>query len=262
MAFCIKCGKEIAEGELCESCQSVQNEPAGEKAKTNVDVKGEATNIIGNVADIVGDPEGGVERFVSGITWAKVAVLSAIYALIDVLFGIWNKISANIDYKKSLKEQADDLDMDLDEYLDWIDLDLAKIYKTGNIVKGVFMDILYAAAAIAVTAVVFYFAIKLIKKTKATWQTVFAISIIDLLVIVPVMVVNQLLGLIPDFKLLTWIMGAISTISSVGAIVLTYLAAKKECGDTKSTVYVVMSSYVVSGFAISFVNFLIVSLFS
>lgn len=253
MAFCTKCGKEVADGEVC-SCQATKAAPV------NVDVAGEAGNIIGNAMDIVGDPEGGVARFLAGISWAKVVVLTAIYAILDVIYGLWYKIKANIDYKNMLEDSADDLDMDLDEYMDWLDIDSASRYGAGDIVKGIFMDILGVAAAVAVTALVFWLAFKFIKKTQITWQKAFGIAVIDFLIAIPLFVVYHVLDFVPDFKLWAWILSAISAVNIWGQKIITYLAVRSECEDTKSAVYVAVPSIAAISLLTSFVSFILTSL--
>ncbi|MGN0165428.1 MAG: hypothetical protein ACI39R_04535 [Lachnospiraceae bacterium] len=254
MAFCTKCGKEIKDGEIC-SC-----ELTGAGSKSSVDVKGLANGIVGTAADIVVNPKEGTKSFVEGISWLYMSILAGVYALIRVLFNIIDKIKANSEHKKLIEEWADDWDMDVEDYIDEFDVE-EKIYSFGDFIKGAFMDILYVAAAIAITAVVIYFAVMLIKKVKITWRTAFAIAVIDLLVIIPLVLLNDILGLIPSFKLLSWIMAAISSVRAWGAMIITYLGIKSVCGDTKSTVYVSAPSYFVISFATSLVNFIIASIF-
>lgn len=253
MAFCTKCGKEVADGEVC-SCQATNASPV------NVNVAGEAGNIIGNAMDIVGDPEGGVARFLAGVSWAKVVVLTAIYAILDVIYGLWYKIKANIDYKNMLEDSADDLDMDLDEYMDWLDIDSASRYSAGDIIKGIFMDILGVAAAVAVTALVFWLAFKFIKKVQITWQKAFGIAVIELLVVIPLLLAYRILDFIPDFKLWAWILSAIWAVKSWGSVIITYLAVRSECEDTKSAIYVAVPSIATISLLTAFVNFILTSL--
>lgn len=252
MAFCTKCGKEVADGEVC-SCQATKAAPV------NVDVAGEAGNIIGNAMDIVGDPEGGVARFLAGISWAKVVVLTAIYAILDIVYGIWNMVKSNIENKKRWEDYADDLDMDLDEYIDEFELD-EYLNSFGDIMKGVFMDILYVAATVAVTALVFWLAFKFIKKVQITWQKAFGIAVIELLIVIPLLLAYRILDFVPDFKLWSWILSAIWAVKSWGSVVLTYLAVRSECEDTKSAVYVAAPSIAVISLLTAFANFIISSL--
>ncbi len=253
MAFCTKCGKEIADGQIC-SCQRT-------KSSANVDVANEATNLISDVIEVTSDPENGVSRFISGASWAKIAILTAIYAILDVIYGIFSKVKSNIDYKKQLEEFADNLDMDLDDYLDFIDLDSAKMYEISDIIKGIFSDIITVAAAVAVAALVFWLAFKFISKTEITWQKAFSIAVIDLLIAIPVFVVYHVLDFIPDFKLLGWILSSISAFGLWGEKIITYLAVRSESNDTKSAVYVAAPSVFAISFLTLFVNFLINSLF-
>lgn len=250
MAFCPQCGKQLNEGEVC-SCQA---------DKKTVAVKAAANSIIGNAKDIVNQPEEGVGRFTAGISWLNIVIIAGIYGVVRILSNLWMMIKANIDRKERLEEYADKIDMDLEEYIDEFDLDVL-VYEFGDIIKNVFLDVLLTAAGVAVTAVVFYFAVKLIKKLQITWKTAFAIAVIDLMIVVPLMLVNEILGLIPDFKLLDWIISAISSVSTWGSVILTYLGIKSVCGDTKSTVYTMILGCAVCSIATSLVNFLLVSLF-
>ncbi len=253
MAFCSKCGKAIADGQIC-SCQKT-------KSSANVDVANEATNLVTNVVELTSDPEGGVSRFLNSASWAKVVILTAIYAVLDVIYGIFTKIQANIRHKNDLEEYADNLDLDLDEYLDFIDMDSAKLYEVGDIIKGVFSDIISVAVGVAITALVFWLAFKFISKAEISWKKAFAIATIDLLIAIPVFVVYHVLDFIPDFKLLGWILSSISAFGIWGEKIITYLAVRDESDDTKSAIYVAAPSILAITFLTLFANFLINSLF-
>ena len=160
---------------------------------------------------------------------------------------------------KSLEEIADDLDMDLEDYIDDFNVDELR-YEVGDIFKGVFMDILYVAAGIAITAAVFFFAIKLIKKVQISWKQAFAIATIEYLIIIPVFVVIRVLDFIPDFKLLSWIMSAIGSARGFIATILTYLSVKSVCEDTKSTVYTCVPAYAVISIVSSLIYFVLGSI--
>lgn len=253
MAFCSKCGKEIADGQVC-SCQKT-------KSSANIDVANEATNLVTNVIDVASDPEGGVSRFLNSASWAKIAILTAIYAVLDVIYGIFSKVKSNIRHKKDLEEYADNLDMDLDEYLDFLDIDSEKLYEIGDIVKGVFNDIISVAVAVAIAALVFWLAFKFISKAEISWKKAFAIATIDLLIAIPVFVVYHVLDFIPDFKLLSWILSSISAFGVWGEKIIAYLAIRSESDDTKSAIYVAAPSILATTFLTIFANFLINSLF-
>ena len=256
MAFCTKCGKEINDGEVC-SCQTV-------KAASNVDVADRATGIVGNAQEIVADPEVGTKKFVEGASWVTMSIMAGIYAIITVLFNIISKIRTNIRHKKDTLEWVEDLadamDMDVDEYCDEYDVDLI-VYKFGDFLKGAFIDILEVAAGIALMAVATYFAVILVKKIKITWQQAFAIAVVELMVVVPLVLVNNILGFIPSFKLLSWIMSAIYAVRNFGAIVLTYFGIKAVCGDSKSTVYAAVPAIAACSLASSLVFFILNSIF-
>lgn len=251
MAFCPKCGKQINEGEQC-SCQGAR--------AANVDVAALANGVVGSAKDIIRDPEAGVNKFVAGANWLNAAVLTGLYALIEVIFSLWYMIKANMERKANLKEYADDWDMDLDEYLDEMDIDLAA-YDFGDMIKNVFMDILHVAAGVAVMAVVVFFVVKFVKKLQLTWKSAFAIATIELLIMIPLSLLNEVLGFLPDFKLLSWIMTAISSVQSWGAILLTFLGLKAICKDIKSTVYVMIPVCALCSIGSSLVYFLINSVF-
>lgn len=251
MAFCTKCGKELTDGEIC-SCET-----AGKKANPAEGLVGE---IVGAAKDIVQDPKEGAKRFVDNISWLGMSVLAAIYAVINVLYGVWYKVKANIDRKNQIEDWADDLDMDFEDYVDDFDVDVAA-YDGGEIFKGVFMDILEVAAGIAIVAVVLFFAVKLFKKIQLTWKSAFAIATIELLVAIPFVLAYRILDFIPDFKLLSWIMVAISLVKGWCMTILTYLALKSVCKDTKSTVYVYVPSLAVISFATSLIFFILNSIF-
>lgn len=250
MAFCTKCGKQLKDGEVC-SCQ-------GGKA-SNLDVTAAANGIMGAVKEIIADPQEGAKKFVAGISWVGMAVLAVIYALITVLTNVFYKVKANINHVSDLKDWADDMDMDYEDYVDEFDVDTL-VYEVGDIIKGIFTDILQVAAGIAIMAVVTYFAVKLIKKIEITWKMAVAIAVIELVIIVPLTVVYRVLDFIPDFKLLSWILGAISSVRSWGAIILTYLGIKSVCGDSKSAIYVGLPTIAVVSIVSSLVSFLITSI--
>ncbi len=254
MAFCTKCGRQINDGEVC-SCQS---------GSMNVDVSAVANGLIGSGKDIIADPEGGSGRFIAGITWAKVAILSAIYAIMTIIFNIFDKISRNIDTKKRLKETFEDnedlydsLDIDFEDFLDDSNY---PVYEFGDFIKGIFQDLIYIAAGIAITAVIFFFAMKLIQKIEITWQAAFALSVIDLIAMIPLTLCYEVLGLLPDFTLLSWIMSAIISVRGLLTTVLVYFGIKNVCGNSTSAIYVAVPAFAASSIAISFVNFLINSL--
>ncbi len=216
-------------------------------------------DIIGSVKAIIADPKEGAKKFVDSISWIAMAVMTAVYAVLDVIYGIWIKVKANIEHYENLEDAADDWDMDVEDYIDDFNLD-ESIYEVGDIIKGVLMDILYVAAGVAITAVVFFFAIKLIKKVQITWKQAFAISVIDYLIIIPVFVVIRVLDFIPDFKLLSWIMTAITSAKSFIATILTYLGVKSVCEDTKSTVYTCVPAYAVISIVSSLIYFILGSI--
>lgn len=273
MAFCPDCGKEIQDGEVClckqsanEAQATAQAEQTTQTAQTvapnlNVDVKEIANGFFGLVKQIIADPKEGTKKFVKGISWLNIGIVAAIYAILDVLFGIWSKIEANIERRKNVKEFAEKMGISFKKYVDEFDVDTS-VYGFGDILKGAIMDVLQVAAGIAISAVVFYFAVKLIKKAKITWKMAFAIAVIELLAIVPCTLVYEILGLIPSFKLLSWIMSAVLAVRSFGSTILTYLGLESVCEDTKSTVYVAVPAWAICSIASSLVAFLLNSLLS
>lgn len=253
MAFCQYCGKELSDGEIC-SCQ-------GSAAQaSNIDVKALANGVWGTTKEILADPEEGSKGFVRGISWLNIGIIAAVYAILEIIYGIWDKIEVNIETSNSYKKIAKEYGMKLKDYAkDW-GIDLTP-YGFGDIMKGVFMDLLHAAAGIAISAVVFFLAVKLIKKISITWREAFAIAVIELIVIVPLTLLNQVLGLIPTFKLLVWIMASITSVRIFASTILTYLGLKGKCGDTRSTLYVAIPAVAVGSIATALVTFLINSLF-
>ena len=218
-------------------------------------------DFLTTVKTIVTDPKEGVKRFVDGANWIIMGIMAVIYAGITVLSNVVYKIQRNFKDKEYWEEIADDMDMDLADYIDEFDIDVYS-YEFGDIVKGVFIDILEVIATIGITAVVFFFAVKLIKKIQITWKQAFAIATIELLIFIPLTIVYKVFDLIPDFKLLSWIMSMIISVRSWGSAIITYLGLKSVCEDTKSTIYVSVPAVAVISLANSFVFFLLTSLFS
>ncbi len=265
MAFCPNCGKEVKDGEVC-SCQTT-NQSAKAKAAMNVDVNAMATGFVGTVKEIVANPTEGVKKFVDGVSWMMMGVIAVIYAFISVITGIVDKIVANIkanaDRREMYEEIADDLDMDFEDYVDDFDIDLdATIYELSDIVKGGFYDIIEIAIGISLMAVVVFFAVKIISKINMTWKQAFAISVIDLIIFVPLYIVTEILGILPDFRLLSWIISAIITVRSWGGTIIEYIALKSVCGDTKSTVYAGIPAKAAYSLLYAFATFLVYSLFN
>lgn len=250
MAFCMQCGKQLKDGEVC-SCQ-------GGKA-AGIDITAEANGFIGTLKEIITNPQEGARKFVTGGSWIAIIVLAAIYAIITVITDVFYKVKANLTHISDLKDWADDMDMDYEDYIDEFDVDTA-VYEFGDIIKGVFTDVLNVAAGIAIMAVVTYFAVKLIKKVEITWKMAFAIAVIELIVVIPLLVVYRVLDFIPDFKLLSWILSAIGSVRTWGAILLTYLGIKSVCGDSKSAIYVTLPTIGVCSIVTSLVGFLISSI--
>ena len=185
--------------------------------------------------------------------------LCGLYAIIVVLSNVFYKIGRNIENVKRLKDLADDYDMDYEDYIDDFDIE-PLVYEVGDIIKSVFTDVLTIVAGIVITAAVFYFAIMMIKKIKITWKQAFAIAVVDLMIMVPLLFVTEVLDLIPDFKLLSWVISAIVSVRSWGSTILTYLGLKSVCGDTRSTIYVSVPAMAVISIISSLINFLIYSI--
>ncbi len=263
MAFCPNCGKEVKDGEVC-SCQTA-NQSAKAKVASNIDVNAMATGFVATVKEIIANPSEGAKKFVDGVNWIIIAILTAVYALINMVTGVINKIVANFEANKERKEFyeeiADKLDMDLDDYVDEYDVDLdATIYEFPDIIKGAISSVLSVAAGIAITALVIFFAVKLINKINMTWKQAFAIATIDLLIYLPVRVVVEVLGILPDFRLLSWIISALWALTW-GGTVLEFLGLRSVCGDTKKAVYAGVPAMVAISFIGSIVNLIIGMIF-
>lgn len=262
MAICPNCGKEVNEGAVCSCQQTAQAKPA-----SNIDVQAMATGFVAMVKEIIANPVAGVKNFVNNVSWIVMAILVAINAIINVVDGVFEKIKHNINAIKYFKDQedhyedmADMLDMDLDDYIDEYNLepDTIGIF---DFIKDAFFDVVYVAAGVAIVAVVFFFAVKLINKIQMTWKQAFAIATINLLIYLPLRLVTEFLGIIPSFTLLSWIISAISSVSSWGGTILRFLAVDSVCGDTKKTIYAGVPAVAVISLATSFVWFLLYSLF-
>lgn len=251
MAFCPKCGKQIADGATCD-CQ--------DKVITTAQAKEAATGALGSAVDIISDPVGGVKRFIDSVTWIRTIVLVAISYLISVIVDLKYYLKANHEHKKWLEDAADRLDMDIDEYCDEFDIDEVQ-YGFGKIFKAEIQDLLLAVASVAITAVVIFFVFKLFNQVVITWEKAFAMATITMLVTIPCSVVNFILGLIPSFKLLSWIMSSITACSVAIQAMLTYTAYKGEVVDTKKCIYTFVIAETVGTFAYLFVSFLINALF-
>lgn len=264
MAFCPNCGKEVKDGEVC-SCQAA-NQSAKAKAAVNIDVNAMATGFVGTVKEIIADPSAGAKKFVDGVNWIVIALLAVVYALINVVTNVIDKIARNIEMMKNFKENedhyedmADMLDMDLEDYIDKYDLE-PNTYGIFDFIKGAISDVLYVAAGIAITALVIFFAVKLINKINMTWKQAFAIATIDLLIYLPIRVVTEVLGILPDFRLLSWIISALWALTWGGTI-LEFLGLKSVCGDTKKAVYAGVPAMAVISLVSSVVNMIIAMIF-
>ena len=235
----------------------------------NIDVKATATGFVGMVKEIIANPVEGVKNFVNNVSWIVMAILVAVNAIINVVRGIVDNIKHDInaleyynDRKDDLEDLADMADMDLDDYLDYYDIELeADTVGVFGYIKDVIFDIINVAAGVAIVAVVFFFAVKLINKIQMTWKQAFAIATINLLIYLPLRLVTEFLGIIPSFTLLSWIIGAISSVSSWGSTILRFLAVDSVCGDTKKTIYAGVPAVAVISIANAFVYFLLYSLF-
>lgn len=235
----------------------------------NIDVKATATGFVGMVKEIIANPVEGVKNFVNNVSWIVMAILVAVNAIINVVRGIVDNIKHDInaleyynDRKDDLEDLADMADMDLDDYLDYYDIELeADTVGVLGYIKDVIFDIINVAAGIAIVAVVFFFAVKLINKIQMTWKQAFAIATINLLIYLPLRLVTEFLGIIPSFTLLSWIISAIVSVRSWGGTILTFLAVDSVCGDTKKTIYAGVPAMAVISLASSFVWFLLYSLF-
>lgn len=242
MAFCTSCGRPLQDGEIC-NCQNNNgfnnngfNNSGynnGFNNNVNFDVKSETRGIVDSAKLIIADPKNGVSRFIAGTSKASMMVLAALYAIIVVLSNVLYKVQSNIKYD---------------------------LYETGEIIKGIFTDTLSALSDIAITAVVFYFVIKILTKCNVTWKQAFAIAVVDLMIMIPLLFVTEVLDLIPDFKLLSWVISAIVSVRSWGSTILTYLGLKSVCGDTRSTIYVSVPAMAVISIISSLINFLIYSI--
>jgi len=254
MAFCTRCGRPLQEGEVC-GCQNNN----GFNNNVNFDVKSETKGIVESAKEIIADPQGGVRKFIAGANQTSMILLTAVYTLIVVLSNVFYKIGANLDNIKRLKDVADDWDMDYEDYIDDFDVE-PLLYEAGDIIKGAFTNILTVVAGIVITAAVFYFAIMMIKKVKITWKQAFAIAVVDLMIMIPLLFITEVLDLIPDFKLLSWVINAIIYVRSWGSTILTYLGLKCVCGDSRSTIYVSVPAMAVISIVSSLVSFLITSI--
>lgn len=208
------------------------------------------------IKDIVCEPEQGTRKMVEDADWGQVGIITAIYALFELIFGIWYKIDANFDNRKRIKETCETYDMNFNTYVEKFNVEV-NVYGFGDILKGMFMDVLQAAAGIAVTALVLFFAVKLIAKLQITWKQAFMIAVLELIVIVPVNLLYKILGIIPSFTLLTWIMSAVWAAKSMGSMALTLLGIRAVCSNMKDTVYVAIATCFAGSVATALVNFLI-----
>ncbi len=219
-----------------------------------------ANGIVGYVKEIIAKPTDGVKKFVDTISWLNMIIIMGVYAVINIVFDVISMIKGNITYKNAIKDSADDLDMDLDDYLDMTNMDEIQ-YEAGDFIKGILTDVLNVVAFVAVSAVVVYFAIKLIKKTQTTWQKAVAIAVVGMLISAPCTLITKVLGLLPSMKLISWVSGAVGTVRQWGSVLLMYLGVRSVCGDTDSAIKVMIPSAAVYSIVLSVVSFLINSLF-
>lgn len=290
MTFCPNCGKPLEDGQVCScqqmapvapavapvapvapaapaadpsSTQSKINETAAAAsaaaAKVGAQASEAAKESYNSAFEIFNDPAAGVKKFIESASWARTIVLAAIQFVVAMIFRIigYIKYNNNVDMKE-IKKAARALDMSVDKYCKKFGIDTG--YDFGDILKLEIKNLITLAAVFAVLAVLIWLFAKVFGKVVISWNKAFAIATVTTLVAIPCIAVNGILGLIPSFKLIDYIMSAVATFRSVAGYLLIFLALDSQVKDTKKTVYTMIVALVACDVADSLVRLILNSL--
>ena len=104
MGFCPKCGKELADGEVC-SCQAKKSSAINSAAVDN-----EVSGMVATAKELVLNPAQGVKNFVKNAGWLQVGVLAAIETILVIVFRMISMVRTNIRHYHDVKKWADQAD--------------------------------------------------------------------------------------------------------------------------------------------------------
>lgn len=254
MGFCPKCGKELADGEVC-SCQAKKSSAINSAAVDN-----EVSGMVATAKELVLNPAQGVKNFVKNAGWLQVGVLAAIETILVIVFRMISMVRTNIRHYNDVKKWADQADMSVSKYLKWTGID-KYTYGFGDFFKQAFVSLLTTVAILALMAVIIYFAAKLIKKAQVTWTQSFAVAAVQAYVVVPCIIVNGLLGFLSGITFFSWIISTVNMFKNAAVGVMYYLAFKSFDDDSKTSVYATVLSFTAIQFVSLIVNFLFAKIF-
>ena len=173
MSFCTKCGKQLADGEVC-SCQAQQGmpqpvtpvtpvTPVAPQPQQTYSQPQQSVKAAGSTPDFIGDimgffkgviktPADAVRTFVSKGSLITSLIILAVCAVVTMLSDILYKIIANVRYEQAVQ------DVNLWDPSTWVVSE--PMYSSSKIVLGAFGDLFFTFASAAIIAGVMYALIK------------------------------------------------------------------------------------------------------
>lgn len=234
MAFCPKCGKQLADGEIC-SCQTVQPQqqaPVQPQAPVQQKAPAQTPEFIKAILELFKGlfkkPADAVKNFVLKSPILSPVLLLAALSLISAIGELIRMIGVN----------ASNVPNSLSAMLYY-----EPVYSLLEMVGGFLGQILYMFAATALSAVVIMGVVNALEKNKkVTYTQAFAVAAIGYLFTVPFSLVGTLIGIIPATffgYVKSWFVSAGSALGLVSTII--GLRAIEEDDNHMPLVYVIVA---------------------
>ena len=274
MAFCTKCGKPLAEGEVC-SCQQtpVQTQGAAPQQPVTPPVMQQAApqgtpamqpaqpNAVGEffkelwvlILGMLKTPVATISNYVgkAEVKYAFVLIgVNAVVAALVRLFGILKMKSASSISDLSYSDISDIFNMAMGS-----SAKSSSSYTAGFVVKNMLFSLLFViVAAVVVAAVILLFA-NVLAKVKVSFTQALCIASLTAVFVAPASLIAFIFGLF-NMGFFTELGSCVSAFAAAAGAVFVFFGIRAVCRNEDKIPYIAGLASAISGFAVYIVGLL------
>jgi hypothetical protein len=256
MGFCTKCGRQLADGEVC-NCQSQAinpqqtiNQQPQQAYVPQPQAAPAGPNPVNEIVDLFKGvftaPAETTAAFAAKANIVMIAILLGGQAIVNMLVKLFNMLIAN-----SKAKSASSLDDIYDLINSYVSTKKA-VYSTGDIFLYMFKEVLLVVVAAAVGALVIWLLVNAFDKANTTFLNALAAYSITCVLGIPAKLISWVVGL-TSVGFLDELSTCVSVFSTVVGYVLVVLGVKAIAKREKSLPLILGITYV----AINFVSWIV-----
>lgn len=254
MSFCMYCGRQLNDGEICKCQQTAGTQLGGTQQQAGAPqvgtpqqaAKPSGPNPVAEYINIFkglfASPVETISSYVAKANIVLMAILIGGQAVINMLTRLFDMLIANSKAKVTIGSK------ELDSLLSVYTNTAYKPYNTGAIFKNIFLEILLVAVSAAVFALVVMLLVKAFSKVNITYIQGLAIYSIVAVLGIPAELLSWVIGL-TSVGFFDRVSTCISVFANVTGYVFIFMAIRALCKDEKKLPLVMGISYVAVSFA-------------